>query len=46
MVTRCASCAEPIEEEAETCPDCGVSLFNNVVTGLEALGHEEGDGDA
>ena len=46
MVTRCAICAEPIEGEAETCPDCGVSLFNNVVTGLEALGHEEGDGDA
>jgi len=46
MVTRCASCAEPIEGEAETCPDCGVSLFNNVVAGLEALGHEEGDGDA
>lgn len=46
MVTRCASCAEPIEEETETCPDCKLSLLNNLVSGLEAIGPEEGDDDA
>lgn len=46
IVTRCASCAEPIEEETETCPDCKMSLLNNLVSGLEAIGREEGDDDA
>ncbi len=47
MVSRCSACAEPIEGELERCPDCGISLANgNLITGLEATGAEEDDGDA
>ena len=46
MVSRCSACAEPIEGELERCPDCGISLANgNLITGLEATGAEEDDGD-